>query len=248
MLLRVMICRTPHGNLAAGKSREFLPLGLRRQCAVAAWIFAMLLSILPASSTQAAELTVNDVALSWTLGQYGQPLLCTVGEMTQNTLRPLKINSGPRKYYPPVNQIRIRSIGDDETRRCYTELSGQDEKDLEGTLYIRMERNTPPSLVNREIREMLKRDKGFTFHVVSGALRVKAFPDSAKEETDAESPPMDPAGEIIDFSGGEAQFREYHSSEDALRLLQDFPKQRKLELTLTSKTGHKFQFPLVKLD
>lgn len=248
MLFRVMIYRTPHSNLTAGKTRELLPLGLRVRFTMAAWIFSLLLSNLPASSTQAAEPTVNDFALSWIMGQYGQPLLCTVGEMTRNTLRPFMINAGPRKYFPAVNQIRIRPIGDTETHRCYTELSGKDEMDLEGTLYVRVERNTPPNLVRKEVRELLKRNQGFTFHVVSGALRVKEFQGSAMGKKDAESQPTEPASEIIDFSGGKARFREYHSSEDALRLLQDFPTQRKLELTLTSKTGHKFQFALVKLD
>ena len=243
MLLCVMIFGTQHSNLAGGLATRF-----RLQSAMSLWGFALLLSTLPAQPTQAAEPTINDFALSWVLGQYGQPLLCNVGEMTQNTLRPFMINAGPRKYFPPVNQIRIRTIANLETDRCYTELSGQDEKDIEGTLYIRMERNVSANLVNKEVREMLTREKGFTFHVVSGALRVKEFPGSNKDEKDPNPSPADPVAEIIDFSGGEARFREYHSSEDALRLLQDFPQQRKLELTLTSKTGHKFRFPLVKLD
>jgi hypothetical protein len=251
MLLSVMILENQHDNLATALGvRTVAPQSQLRSVSTL-WVLALLLSILQTHPTQAEELTINDFALTWVRGQYGQPLLCNVGEMTQNTLRPFMIKAGPRKYFPPVNKIRIRKIGELETHRCYSELSGQEEKDIEGTLYIRLERKVPADLVGKEIREMLAREKGFTFHVVSGALRVRGFQKESgdkKDPEDPESPAAEPAGEIIDFTGGEARFREYHSSEDVLRLLQDFPQQRKLELTLTSKTGHKFRFPLVKLD
>ncbi len=248
MLICVMILENQHDIPATGRTRQPLAPKSKRQLAMTLGVLVLLLSTLAAESTQAAERTINDFALSWVRGQYGQPILCNLGEMTQNTLRPFRINAGPRKYFPPVNKIRIRSIGEEGTRRCYSELSGQDEKDMEGSLYIRMERKVPANLVGKEIREMLEREKGFTFHVVSGALRVKEFPGQNEEQKDPTLPTAEPEAEIIDFSGGEARFREYHSSEDALKLLQDFPQQRKLELTLTSKTGQKFRFTLVKLD
>jgi hypothetical protein len=243
-----MILENQHDNFATALAARSLAPQSQLRSVTTLWVLALLLSILQAQPTQAEELTVNDFALTWVRGQYGQPLLCNVGKMTQNTLRPFMIKAGPRKYFPPVNKIRIRRIGELETHRCYSELSGQEEKDIEGTLYIRLERKVPANLVGKEIRGMLAREKGFTFHVVSGALRVRGFQEEDGDKKDPEPPAGEPAGEIIDFTGGEARFREYHSSEDALRLLQDFPQQRKLELTLTSKKGHKFRFPLVKLD
>jgi hypothetical protein len=175
-------------------------------------------------------------------------MLCDVGSMTQRTMRPVFVTTGPRKYYPPVNKIRIRTISEVNADRCYSEIGNQDEKDIQGTLNIRVERTVAHNLVGKEVREMLEREHGFTFHVVSGVLRVVALTGSSETVSDPDASPSPPSEEIIDFTGGRAIFREFQPGEDALRLMQDFPAQRKIELTLTSKKGHKFRFPLIMLD
>lgn len=175
-------------------------------------------------------------------------MLCDVGSMTQRTMRPIFVTTGPRKYYPPVNKIRIRSISEVKADRCYSEMGNRDEKDIQGTLNVRVERTVAANLVTKEVRQMLDREHGFTFHIVSGVLRVTALPDSRETVPAIADSPSPPGEEIIDFTGGRAIFREFQPGEDALRLMQDFPAQRKMELTLTSKKGHKFKFPLIMLD
>ncbi len=206
-------------------------------------VFLLVLSVegsLPQPArAQSAGPTLNLMALSWIRGRYGEPLLCTVEGGSTDVMRPILISPGPRSAVPPVARIRFFGLESLQAARCTTELATEAKFDLEGLLYVHLDREVPVDMLEKEFRSLLKREQGFTFKIDSGRVELRRDP-----KPDGEKPPP----EIIDFEGGSARFRLLGPNEDATRILKDFQNRRKMELEVTSREGRLLRFHIIHLQ
>lgn len=203
----------------------------RRRSRAAARVLAALalLAVAPTTGAQpGAAPDLTDLALRWARGEYRSPLVCTLGDQPRRGLRRILIAPGPRRGGPRVDRIRFFDLAAEGVRRCRNAL-GQEEPSLEGSLLVTLRAPSRPDVAARDFKEALRRDRGFEFEIVSGALRIAPVGDTA------------PPTRTVDFRGGTARLVAIRRGTDAARLLADFPSRRKLELTVRAPSGEELR-------
>ncbi len=154
-------------------------------------------------------------------------------------MRPVLVTPGPRTAAPPVARVRIFSLESLQATRCASELVQDEKFDLEGILYVYLDREAPIDLLEKKFRDMLTRDNGFTYKIQSGQMQLRRSPGEDGEK---------PTPETVDFKGGTAKFRLLDPHEDATRILKDFANRRKMELEISTRDGEKLRFHIIHLQ
>ena len=168
---------------------------------------------------------LNDLARTWTWGEWASPLVCEVGGEPRRGLRRLFVGPAKRDLVPPANQLVFEPLGLPAGARCTID-TGEAQSDVAGSVFFHLEARSRPDISDHDFQEALQRDGGFTFKVTRGTLQI-----------DARS---------VDFGGGSARFERARPGTDAWRRLQDLPSPQKLVLTLEAKDGTRLAFDLVR--
>ncbi len=201
----------------------------------AVWILGVILGALPASSQTAPSVSLNDLALDWATGEYVSPIVCKMEAGPVRGLRRVRIERGPKSTVPHISRIIFKDIEADEALRCFTEL-GADAPNLLGSLDIRHSVTKRRDTVFRDFKSELRRNHGFEFDVIRGALAISKILEG-EDETHR-----------VDFKRGKARIHLARSASDFARLLADFSSPRKVVLELESRDGFVLKLPLALVD
>lgn len=191
---------------------------------------AGLAAALPAPAS--ADPDLNDLALLWSRGRFGAPLLCRIGDAPQRGVRWVTIAPGPRTFDLPVNRITFHDLAADGAQRCFT-ATGSPQVNVVGNLLVSLPRRGRPDTARHDFESLLRHDGGVEFQIRSGKLAL-ADPAAGGSSRD------------VDFEGGTARLAPVQPGTDAAKLLSEFPKQRKLSLRIESKDGEALDFHLVQ--
>ena len=188
-------------------------------------LLALLLAAPPAAAQSGPQPDLTDLALAWARGEYRAPLEPRRG------LRRILITPESSARGRRADRIRFFDLQAEGASRCVNAL-GEPEPNLEGLLRITLQTPSRPDVATRDFKDALRRDRGFEFAILSGALRIT--PVGGQEA----------AGRTVDFSGGTARLVGIRAGTDAARILADFRSPRKLELTLRARSGEEVRLRL----
>ena len=118
-----------------------------------------------------------------------------------------------------------------DASRCFTDL-GQTAPNLRGTLQFRLPGAARPYTALRDLKALLKRNKGLEFHIVSGEVLSQVV--GAEPATPNRT----------DYTGGRLRFDLAGEGSDTSRILDDFASPRKLRMTLAPREGPEISLPL----
>ncbi len=194
-------------------------------------LLALLLAAPPAAAQSGPQPDLTDLALAWARGEYRAPLVCTLGGEPRRGLRRILITPESSARGRRADRIRFFDLQAEGASRCVNAL-GEPEPNLEGLLRITLQTPSRPDVATRDFKDALRRDRGFEFAILSGALRIT--PVGGQEA----------AGRTVDFSGGTARLVGIRAGTDAARILADFRSPRKLELTLRARSGEEVRLRL----
>ena len=205
-----------------------------RGLAAASLVLAVGTTARPASAQPPQSIDLNFLAIEWSRGTYGSPLLCEVEGNTVRAIRRLLIAPEAGSDRGPVNRIQFPDPEARGATRCFSELGG-DEPLVSGTLLISLPGRSRPDTASYDLESTLKREGGFDFDVREGTLAVRGWGPGS--ETPA----------TVDFAGGVAKLHQVKPGSDAERLLRDFSSKRKLSLVLEAKDGTVLRFDLFQI-
>ncbi len=195
--------------------------------------FALLLALTVARGASGqAEPDLNALALGWAAGEYVSPILCQVDGEPIRALRRLRVLPLPRRSERLVAELSFSDLEAEQASRCFNAL-GDEERNLVGVLKIRLAGRSRPMTARRDFRAQLKRARGFTFDVASGALVIATVGETAAETR------------RVDFRGGRLELRLAQRGSDAARRLADLPGPRKVVFVLESRDGTRIELPAV---
>jgi len=199
--------------------------------------YATLLFVLLAGWLAAAEAASQEpgdlraLAVNWVRGQYASPLVCDINGEPTRGLRRLLITPSPSASRIPLGRLIFVEMKTNDASRCFTDL-GETAPNLRGTLQFRLPGAARPDTALRDLKALLKRNKGLEFHIVSGAVSsqiVGAEPATPKR---------------TDYTGGRLRFDLAGEGSDTNRILADFASPRKLRMTLAPREGPEISLPL----
>jgi hypothetical protein len=200
-------------------------------------LFAALLAAPLAARAQAPLAPpggLTELALRWAEGDFRAPLICAIEGAPRRGLRHVRVTRSPRESHRLLGRITFHDLETPPETHCHDEL-GNDEPNVVGSLVITFEGRSRPDTARFDFDEALRRNGGFSYPIVSGALQIGA-PDAA-----ADTLPL------VDFKGGTAELTVVKRGTDSFRRLADFGPQRKLRLTLTAGDGTQLAFDLVQV-
>jgi hypothetical protein len=184
-----------------------------------------------ASAQAQRGISLNDLALDWSRGNYATPIVCKIQGGLHRALRRILIDPGPKSIRPHVDIVRFVDLEVADAERCFTEIGGA-TPNMIGELKIRHPSNMPRDTAMRDFKGELKRRRGFVLDIVSGKLQVaEVGPDAQQAES-------------VDFRGGEFRLHLLREGTDALKLLKDLPSPRQAMLEIETRAGRKFSFPV----
>lgn len=187
----------------------------------------------PGAQAQGAAPDENALALLWSRGDFRAPLVCSIAGEAHRGFRRVLVEAGPPQVAPEVNRLRFYDLEVPEGSTCVTETRGASPNVVGAISFLRRGRSRPDT-AQRDFSASLRRDKGFSFDIVSGRLRI--------------GPSDDPqAMRAVDFRRGELRLEEIRRGSDAWRRLADLPASRKLKLSLEAPDGTRLEFDLVQL-
>jgi len=185
------------------------------------------------AAAQGRVIDLNVLALDWARGRYLSPVICEGGgELTRGGRR-LLITPGPRHAAPPLGRILFSDLDVPSATRCFDEL-GAEQPNIVGQLEFRHLGRSRPDSAQRDLKAALRRDKGFSFRVASGKLRIQAVGASEAR--------------TVDFRGGEVRLHGIAPGSDDARLLGDLTGLRKLLLELEAPDGTRLRLPLLMTE
>lgn len=205
---------------------------MRRALALA---LGVLLAVGPLAAAAQSSADLRGLAVNWIRGRYASPLLCAIDGEPVRGLR--RVLATPSRAHPTLPTGRLIFVEMDvaNASRCFTEM-GAKAPNLRGSLHFRLPGPARPDTAVRDLKAMLKRQKGITFDVVRGEVQRRPVGED------------DAAWESMDFAGGQLRFLRVGKGSDVERLLKDFPSPRKLEMTLTSSDGRSLKLPLFLVE
>ncbi|MDE0886590.1 MAG: hypothetical protein OSB70_13775 [Myxococcota bacterium] len=194
------------------------------------WLFVLMLS-LSAPAAVSAEPSLNERVALWSAGHFRSPVHCEIGGQLIRGIRRVLIQAESVPGRDPLVQAEFFDFEPEDATRCI-DATGGALPNVVGRLELRRERNQHPETAQRDFKRALKKDKGFSYKVISGTLDLQ----------DIEDPPA-PA-RPVDFAGGSLSLSLIFPATDAQRALVDFPSGRKILLTLESGNGQVIRMPL----
>lgn len=206
-----------------------------KRCPLLLAALAILAAASPApAQSRGSGIDLNLLALEWARGVYGAPVLCEVGGQPVRAVRRVLVAPAPADGRGPLDRIQFPDPEAEGATRCFSEL-GADEPLVSGFVDISLPGHSRPDTARLDFGAALKRDRGFTFDVRSGRLRVRGWkPGEDWRE--------------VDFGGGEATIRTVADGTDAARLLRDFESPRRLTIGLTAPDGTALEFHVFQHD
>jgi len=208
---------------------------LRSTTVAAVALAAAVAAAVPVAAQQPEQPTLGDLALDWARGRFATPTICEFEGRPVRGIRRVLIGPGPAHVRPRVNKIIFVDLEPGEASRCFTELSGE-VPNVIGQLQFRLTTQGRPEMARRDLREQLRRKRGFEYDIVSGGLRIAPVSQPA-------TPPR-----RVDFRGGSLRLHELAPGSDSERLLAGFDSPRKLLLEISARDGTKLSFPLYMTD
>jgi hypothetical protein len=198
--------------------------GGRRAWGRASLAAALLGLLLAAPGGSQPLLDLNEMALRWTQGQWGAPLVCDLAGDVRRGVRKILVTPGPRDARPPSNKLAFVPMNLPEKVHCATD-TGEPQFEVTGALLFHLDAISRPDIANHEFQETLQREGGFDFTIERGSLKL--------------------ADRSVDFAKGTARFELVRRGSDASRRLADFDGP-KLGLRLEARDGTRLAFDLVQ--
>lgn len=176
---------------------------------------------------------LGTLALLWAQGDYRGPMICEIAGEPRRALRRITIKTGPRTSTRALDKILFFDLEAPPKTDCYGEAGGE-QLNIIGSLNIVFESSERPDTAKHDFEVALRREHGFTYKIMTGALRV--------------GPAGTPIGELktISFKGGSAEMRIVRRGSDAYRRMAEFGARSLRELVLTTAEGRSFRFELVE--
>lgn len=189
----------------------------------------------PPASAQArpGEAGLSQLALLWALGEYAEPVICTLEKGPVRGARTVVIRPQRRSGHRPLDVVEVRPLDlpDGLQEGCRNDL-GAPEPEMQGVLHIGLSRHHRPDTAQRDFQQALRDDGGFDFEISKGRLEVHDEADGPRQ---------------VDLAGGTARLEVARPGTDAARLLGDAGERPKRVLTLEGPEGDRFVFHLVLL-
>jgi len=177
---------------------------------------------------------INALALDWIRGQYRAPMVCEFEAGPQRVVRRVLIAPAPKRLVPVQDRIEFPDPAAPGVKRCFSEL-GSEEPLVAGGVAITLREPSRPDTASHDFEQTLRREHGFDFDVVDGALKLGRFGTS------------DEALQEVDFSHGKARLHLVQPGTDAAKLLADFHDLPGFTLELTAPDGRRLVFNLVRV-
>jgi len=197
----------------------------RRAVAPLHAVLALAGALVAAASGAQPRGDLNDLARTWTFGEWATPLVCELGGEPRRGLRRIVAGPAPRDNVPRANKLVFEPLQLPAGTRCILD-TGETQPEVAGAVFYHLEGHSRPDIADHDFQEALERDGGFTFKVTKGALHVD--------------------GRRVDFAGGRLRFERARPGTDAWRRLRDLPSPQKLVLTLEAKDGTRLAFDLAR--
>ena len=184
-----------------------------------------------ASAQAQSAPSLDDLIARWAAGSFRSPLLCEIdGELVRGVRRVL-VRARPQPGRPPLVSVEFVDLDPGKATRCI-DSTGAPVPNLAGRIELRPSGHRHPETATRDFKRALKQDKGFTYAVSSGKLKV--------QEVSAAPAPA----RILDLRGGRLTLSLVFPATDPARALADFSSSRKLVLSLESAEGERLILPL----
>ena len=174
---------------------------------------------------------LDDLVAQWASGSFRSPLLCELeGEMVRGVRRVL-IRARPQPGRAPVVVAEFIDLDPGPATRCI-DTTGAPVPNVVGKLELRRGGHRHPETAMRDFKRGLRQDKGFTYSIFQGKLKVQEVRQPAAEPR------------LVEFQGGSLALSLVFPATDTARALADFGSTRKLVLTLESGEGERIVLPL----
>ncbi len=191
----------------------------------------LLAILLPATATGQSPPDLNALVIEWARGHYASPVLCEVAGNTIRGIRRILVTPETSARRERVTAVRFIDMQVDDASRCFNTV-GQSIPNVVGVVRMRLPGRPHPETAARDFKLAIRRDRGFEFEIVDGALRldvVGTTPASTR---------------TVDFRGGRAWLRVVFPATDAARELAEFRSPRKVLLELQAKDTTRLSFPI----
>jgi len=185
------------------------------------------------AQSRPGEAGLSELALLWALGEYAEPVVCTLQEGPVRGARTVVIRPRRRSGHRPLDVVEVRPLDlpDDLREGCRNDL-GAPEPEMQGVLHIGLSRHHRPDTAQRDFQQALRDHGGFDFEISKGRLEVHDGAEGPRE---------------VHLAGGTARLEVARPGTDAARLLGDAGDRPKRVLTLEGPEGDRFVFHLVLL-
>ena len=174
---------------------------------------------------------LDEIVAQWSQGSFRSPLMCELEGRLVRGVRRVLIRAQPMPGRPPQMSIEFIDIQPGTATRCI-DATGSPVPNLVGKLQLKRPAHRHPETAKRDFKRMLGQDKGFSYSVSSGRLKIQPVA----------SPPAKAVQES--FEGGTVTLSLIFPATDAERALAEFRSERKLLLTLESPAGKRILLPL----
>ena len=178
---------------------------------------------------------LNALAIEWARGHYASPLFCEIDAKPVRGLRRVLIVPGPPNRSSPSAWIRFVDMKIERATRCF-DATGAAIPNVIGKIEVQLPGRSHPETARRDLKLALRRERGFAFNVLAGALRVQEV--GAGEA----------GAQVVDFRGGSAKLHRIAPASDEARELAEFHSPRTVLLELRAHDGTTLRFPLFMLE
>jgi len=196
----------------------------------AALLCAGMLALCSSAAAQGPP-DLNLLVIDWASGAFASPVMCEIDGEVVRGIRRLTLVPHQDVDRRVVAVLQFVDMEIDEASRCFDTL-GHTMPNLVGKLYLRVPGRSRPDTARLDFKRALERERGFTFEVLRGALKV----------TEASKPPSEPT--VVDFRGGEVRITMIAPASDADRQLAPFRSARKALLQLKSRGEVSLDLPI----
>lgn len=194
-------------------------------------IATLLWGLIPGPAHSQSGPALDDLIAQWASGSFRSPLLCEIdGELVRGVRRVL-IRARPQPGRPPVVAAEFVDLDPGMATRCI-DSTGAPVPNLVGRLELRRGGHRHPETAMRDFKRRLKQDKGFTYSIFQGELKIQEIRQPGAEPR------------MVNFQGGSLTLSLVFPATDAARALADFESSRKLVLTLESGEAERIVLPL----
>lgn len=193
----------------------------------------VLAALVVLGAAASADPDLRELALQWSQGEFGSPLICEVGGVAKRGLRRVVVEPA-KGQRPPANRLRFFDVDLPPDSRCHDDM-GAEQLNAVGAVMFTLDGHSRPDIATRDFGEAIERNHGFDFQIRSGVLQI-GEPGAALD-----------ALRRVDFRGGTVEVRNVVRGSDADRRLGDFRGGRRLLLALRARDGTRLDLDLVMI-